>query len=561
MKRRIALILITVIMLLAVIAFPAQAVDDDDIETSILAGLTWLAGQQYLTGSPDPGDLEYNPNYGSWGEMWGREVPETAFVLLKFHTYAVETGQLDEEGKIDQIMVAGTDYYPNVEYGLDYLLANALAIALSDPDGNADTYAVRFGGSSIYNTSIAALAIATSTHPEKTAMVEVEGLPGPVLMTYEQVLENAVDFLVWGQNDGAGAGDMRGGWGYVPNQGEPDNWWSDQSNAGYAVLALAQAQASPPYGFGVTIPQVTKDELNIWIDEVQCTDGGSKYSPGWDLTDPEYWENTLKTGNLLFEMAFVGDDTSTPRVIDAIDYISSHWYDLTLIEGWGWDASPAAAVAQYQAAYCLMKGLETMGVADDGIPSVPDWYQDLAGVIVAQQVGGVGGGYWPSSPCYVWPDGGLGPSSGTVLSTVWALLTLERAAPPTDEPPTVSCVEAVNPHGKNIPGEKAQGKGKGVNPDGFYELIAVDDNDPEPQIYVGTACGTILFGPFPSGTVVKFTEAPGAAPSMKKIGSNKGQAGAVAYHITLPSEPVIWAVDAAGNTSPCTTCFVPPPPK
>ena len=128
-------------------------------------------------------------------------------------------------------------------------------------------------------------------------------------------------------------------------------------------------------------------------------------------------------------------------------------------------------------------------------------------------------------------------------------------------PPEVECIEAVNPHGQNVPGGKASGKGQGNNPDGFYQLIAVDEYDPEPKIYVGTACGTDLFGPYPSGTIVKFTEAPGAAPSEKKIGSAQGQAGAVAYHITLPSEPLIWAVDANGNKSHCAACFVPPPPK
>ena len=130
-------------------------------------------------------------------------------------------------------------------------------------------------------------------------------------------------------------------------------------------------------------------------------------------------------------------------------------------------------------------------------------------------------------------------------------------------PPEVMCVESVNPHGKTIPGEKAQGKGKGINPDGFYQLKAKDNCDApeEIAIFVGTACDTMLFGPYTSGTVVKFTEAPGAAPSEKKIGSAMGQAGAVTWHITLPSEPIIKAVDTCGNMSECKTCFVPPPPK
>jgi hypothetical protein len=133
-------------------------------------------------------------------------------------------------------------------------------------------------------------------------------------------------------------------------------------------------------------------------------------------------------------------------------------------------------------------------------------------------------------------------------------------------PPRVRCVETVNPHGNNIPGSKRPASAPGRNPDGFYQLIARDNLDPEPKIFVscreckGLYPGILPFGPFMSGVNVKFTEAPGAIPSMKKMGSDKGQAGAVKWHITLPAEPVIIAVDASGNSA-FFPCFVPPPPK
>ena len=130
------------------------------------------------------------------------------------------------------------------------------------------------------------------------------------------------------------------------------------------------------------------------------------------------------------------------------------------------------------------------------------------------------------------------------------------------EAPVISCEEAVNPHGDNIPGENRSdnAKSKAKNPDGFYQIFAEDNCDPEPEIYVGTADEPKLFGPFESGVVIKFTEAPGADPSCKKIGSSNGQAGAVAWHITLPCDPVVTAVDVSGNTATCDGCLVPPPP-
>jgi hypothetical protein len=126
------------------------------------------------------------------------------------------------------------------------------------------------------------------------------------------------------------------------------------------------------------------------------------------------------------------------------------------------------------------------------------------------------------------------------------------------------CIESVNPHGNNIPGENRGKNGKpknNKNPDGFYELafIARDNCDPEPQIWIGTADNPMMFLIEP-GIVVKFTESDDAEPEMKKIGSANGQAGAVTWHIILPSDPVISAVDASGNIVSCGECLVPPPP-
>jgi hypothetical protein len=189
---------------------------------------------------------------------------------------------------------------------------------------------------------------------------------------------------------------------------------------------------------GIAIPIGLKNNLSAWIDTIQndqgAADDAGMPSPdgGSGYTIASNWVNTLKTGNLLSEMALVGDSLADQRVGYALTYLGVHWYDLTLITGWGYDATPDDSVAQYQAMYTIMKGLETMGVPNGGVPGVLDWYQDLADVIVAQQMMD---GSWPgSSPTYVTTGGGSGPAAGPVLSTVWALLVLERIAP---EPPVV----------------------------------------------------------------------------------------------------------------------------
>jgi len=135
-------------------------------------------------------------------------------------------------------------------------------------------------------------------------------------------------------------------------------------------------------------------------------------------------------------------------------------------------------------------------------------------------------------------------------------------------PPVVRCVETTNPHGQTVPpagSTTPPGAKGGQNEDGFYELLAFDNVDPNPEIFVlDTGSGTIfpLAPPgFASGTKIKYTEAPGGTPSIKKMGSTSGQAGAVAWHITGTGDMAIFAVDDAGNVSDRVLCLVPPPPK
>jgi hypothetical protein len=118
-----------------------------------------------------------------------------------------------------------------------------------------------------------------------------------------------------------------------------------------------------------------------------------------------------------------------------------------------------------------------------------------------------------------------------------------------------ACEETVNPHGQNTPpagSTTLPGPRGGQNEDGFYK-ISSDVGTDVSVVDLGT--GTV-FGPYPSGTVVKYTQAPGATPSAKKIGSDNGQAGAVEVHITGTGDMGVRSID--GNT---ISCLVPPPPK
>jgi len=123
-----------------------------------------------------------------------------------------------------------------------------------------------------------------------------------------------------------------------------------------------------------------------------------------------------------------------------------------------------------------------------------------------------------------------------------------------------ACVESVNPHGQTVPpagSTTLPGRKGGINEDGFYTVLGVAG--------ASTYFVNGVFGPFPTGSTVKITEAPGTPSpgTIKLMGSNNGgsgnngQANAVIAHITLPSDPVFTLVFPSGTIS----CLVPPPPK
>ena len=120
-------------------------------------------------------------------------------------------------------------------------------------------------------------------------------------------------------------------------------------------------------------------------------------------------------------------------------------------------------------------------------------------------------------------------------------------------PPAVQCAATTNPSGNNIP-NAGNNPTSGQNPDGFYVLTASDAVDPNPTITIADTGSTATFGPFPSGTKIKLTQAPGATPNQKP------GPGVIDWHITLKGDAVVTATDASGNTSAPVSCLVPPRP-
>jgi len=197
---------------------------------------------------------------------------------------------------------------------------------------------------------------------------------------------------------------------------------------------------------------------------------------------------------------------------------------------------------------------------------------DLAGRVVAFEVGGqnagAAGDCSPNADCSTDMSGQVSfeyevPVEADSLGedSISATITLDdpRGETGTVEatklwvdttPPESDCVETVNPHGNNVPPAK--------NEDGFFEMLAQDSLDTDPQVFVVDTVSGFVFGPFSSGSKMKYTQAPGVSPSIDPMA---GPNSAVDWHIKGQGDAAVYSVDSAGNRSESVSCLVPPPPK
>ncbi|MGD2201489.1 MAG: prenyltransferase/squalene oxidase repeat-containing protein [Candidatus Bathyarchaeota archaeon] len=392
----------------------ATAATEQEIEESIERGLEWLTAQQ-------------NPD-GSWGTAPGYMTAITGFALIKLQMRAYELGYdspFDPAYEYSGNVTEGWVFIFNVTDVPTYVSKQNISLQThdgidDDPDFNGNGFGVYFHGTitaySVYTTGICLMALEASGTPGRMndGGIDFDGDGTPD--TFKEIAQDTAEWLAFAQGD---SGNDEGGWGYADHDNQTLNVSTDNSNGGYAVLGLAAAEA-----FDCTVPGWVKNELDTWIGTIQdpvngdTNDGGSYYNPDWLPGNP--WCNELKAGNLIFQMTFHGDNPSTPRFQDALDYIARHWRDQNNDPGWGYNQTPA----HYQAMFCLMKGfeyseIELIDLNGDNVPE-HDWYEEFAEVIVVQQ-----------NPDGSWPPSDWG---NDLLNTLWALLTLEKITPPPPPP-------------------------------------------------------------------------------------------------------------------------------
>lgn len=340
-------------------------------------GVVWLASMQ----KPD----------GSWGTPSADTSPycsgATGFAVIKLQTYAVEHGisPFDPTFK----------YNKHVLLGLKHLFKSVKLVDMTgsndtNNNGKGATFELKAGQSSStdfsYLGAIMLMAITAGQGHD-----QIVDSPGSAVhgMSFKTLAQDFVDYFSECQAD-------NGGWRYQCKQA------ADNSVSQYVALALEYA-SHPDYKFNCTIPPKVYTELTKWVSTIQnTTTGGSGYTAVGD-------SNPYRTGALLQELAFVGVGKGDPRYEKALTYIDTNF-----------EASFSGTyqtTAYYMEMWAVMKGLVTQGIT---LVGARDWYQEYCDVIVSQQNPD---GSWPLS----FRDRA---ETETVMSTAWALLVLEKAAPP-----------------------------------------------------------------------------------------------------------------------------------
>jgi len=349
MKRfwQIILAVTIILSMMLMTVGPAQAASQAEINTSIQNGLAWLASVQNANGS-----------FGS-----GYLLANTATAVLA----------MENEGHFPG---GGTLYSANVEKGLDYIFTFAAQVSIDtqiyggkndNPDSNGNGKGIRFSASSqTYETGMIMQTLADSHTPNR---VVTTGSLAPLNLTYNDVLTDVVDWVSWGQIDG---GSGRGGWTYNPVDDGSSS--GDGSVSPWVVLGLVAADQ-----WGIHAPAFVKSELDYWITNIQnpATGGAGYNSPG-DI------ENIGKTGGLLVEMYYYGDNSSTPRAQLALGYINTHWVETYNNTWYGNYLHPYSMFA-------VFKGLSLMNVSTVpnalASPETPagDWWGDYCEHLVNDQ--------------------------------------------------------------------------------------------------------------------------------------------------------------------------------
>lgn len=379
--KRIFIVALTACVLLSMVGpKTVRAATEAEKRLAIDAGIEYLANQQQADG---------RWLYGGVGSA-NYDCAVTGIVLKAFLLEGYAVGE--------DVVIDGTNYGDVVGAGLNYVFNQATQINIStqpagNPDANGNSIGVFFGpvNYSIYNTSMSLLGLVATNTP--SAVVTTGSQQG---RTYADVIQDAIDYLAYGQNE---SGPYRGGWRFSHNYSS-----SGQENSPWPCFSMLDAEQQ----MGLIVPLFVKSELTYWLNYIQYYNGsGTGIDGSSGFTNPTQMNSESKTGGLLGQMIFAGTDytgTGGPydlnhvRLLAALGYLNRQW-PLTAYNTWYGNFGHPYAMCQVYRGLELTVGLnDTTYITNLRGPGTMDpgdtatWSEDYCEYLVTDQLAN---GSWP----------------------------------------------------------------------------------------------------------------------------------------------------------------------
>ncbi|MBI3194511.1 MAG: T9SS type A sorting domain-containing protein, partial [Ignavibacteriae bacterium] len=324
-------------------------------------------------------------------------------------------------------------YAEYVRTGLNYLLSgasqfNIYAQTAGNPDTDGDGKGAYLEGVShaTYVNGIANLAVIGAHNNAGDAQQDTITVGVYAGQTFYDYAVDMVDQWAFSQTESATLS-YRGGWRYgVATANATD---ADNSTTQWAALDLEAAEKS----WGIVAPAFVKTELAYTLANTQDGTGGFGYHVSG------YWNNITKTAAGIGSLVYKGENSSSPAVVSAINFLNNNWNSGNL-DQFSWSNH---FYGNTYAMYGVAKGMRIMdnhaGVQYIG---AHDWYAEYVNHLLNNAS-------WKQNANGSWPrNTGNAPTNymGDPLNSSFAILVLTQGVV---IPPPVAVIDPISPRPSN----------------------------------------------------------------------------------------------------------------
>ncbi len=232
-----------------------------------------------------------------------------------------------------------TKYQAAVDKAIGYLLNTATVTDVGTrndgidicPGGSTSCKAVYWYDTAVATYTTGLVAPAVAAYGQKLGRNVVATTQGPLAgMTWAEIAQGITNAFAANQSTSRN-GDRDGGW-----RGFPGNGDSDSTTTHWAVTSLLYDET-----LGAITPQVVKNELKVWLGNVQHTSGAVCFQPGSEPCDH------ANTGGWLLAMRFSGYDVTNSQVQAALSFLNTQWQSAASNISYGNFGHPYAMWAVY----------------------------------------------------------------------------------------------------------------------------------------------------------------------------------------------------------------------